>query len=156
MTTVDTSAWVLTIHKAYRRVPPSSISLAGETRESLARVQFLPAFLLSSPSFSFSPFSHFTYQKKTRGTTKRNGVSTSAVAATPLPDAKPSVFPSGVVPGTNQPTCPPNSIIMESTTTEGAPVAEGLPEEANVIENSRKTTETETRSTLATAYACSC
>jgi len=33
-------------------------------------------------------------------------------------------------------------------------VPEGLPEEANAIEHSRKTTETETRSTLVTAYAC--
>ena len=43
---------------------------------------------------------------------------------------------------------------LESTTTEGASVAEGKPEEANSIENSRKTTETETHSPLATAYAC--
>ena len=33
-------------------------------------------------------------------------------------------------------------------------MAEGLPEEANAIGNSRKTTETETRYTLATVYAC--
>ena len=44
---------------------------------------------------------------------------------------------------------------MESTTTEGAPVAEGLPEETNGIGNSRKkTTETETRSQLTAVYAC--
>ena len=45
---------------------------------------------------------------------------------------------------------------MESTTTEGAPVAEGLPEETNGIGDSKKkkTTETETRSPLATVYAC--
>ena len=43
---------------------------------------------------------------------------------------------------------------MESTTKEGASVAEGLPEEANAIGDSRKTTETETHSSLATVYAC--
>jgi len=98
MTTVDTSVWVLTIHKAYRRVPPSSISLAGETRESLARVTIppcLPTFLALPLFLPILPL----HLPSTRGTTKRNGVSTSAVAATPLPDAKPSVLPSGVVPG---------------------------------------------------------
>ena len=44
---------------------------------------------------------------------------------------------------------------MESTTTEGAPGAEGLPEETNAIGDSRKkTTETEAHSPLATVYAC--
>ena len=42
----------------------------------------LPAFLLSSPSLSFSPFSHFT--------PKRNGISSSTATATSLPDTKPS------------------------------------------------------------------
>ena len=42
-----------------------------------------------------------------------------------------------------------------STTTEGAPVAEGLPEEANDIQAEKKTTEMETRSPSATVYACS-
>jgi len=39
----------------------------------------------------------------------------------------------GVVP----PTCLPNSICIVSTTTEGAPLAEGLPEEINGIWNSK-------------------
>ena len=39
-----------------------------------------------------------------------------------------------------------------STTTEEAPVAEGLAEEANGIR--KKTTETESHSSQATAYAC--
>ena len=43
---------------------------------------------------------------------------------------------------------------MESTTTEGAPVAEELVEENYGIGDSRKkTAETETRSPLATVYA---
>ena len=42
-------------------LPPSSLSLAGQTLESLARRLLLPAFLLSSPSLSFSQFSHFTH-----------------------------------------------------------------------------------------------
>ena len=43
---------------------------------------------------------------------------------------------------------------MESTTTEGAPAAWGLPEEANAIGDSRKTTETESRTSLVTVYTC--
>ena len=54
----------------------------------------------------------------------------------------------------HQPTFLPNDICMESTTTEGAPVAEGLPEETNAIGTQEKTTETEAHSPLATAYAC--
>ena len=53
---------------------------------------------------------------------------------------------------------------LESTPTEGVPVAEGLPEETNSIGDSKKkkkqtnknkkTTETEARSLLPTVYAC--
>ena len=43
---------------------------------------------------------------------------------------------------------------LESTTIEGAPVAEGLSEEANSIAYPRETTETEARSSLATVYVC--
>ena len=43
---------------------------------------------------------------------------------------------------------------LKSSPTEGAPVAEGEPEEANGIGDPRKTTETETRLPSATAYAC--
>ena len=46
----------------------------------------------------------------------------------------------------HQPTCLSNSIFMESTTKEGKPVAEGLPEEINGMETQEKTTETEARS----------
>ena len=45
----------------------------------------------------------------------------------------------------------------ESTTTastEGAPMAEGLPEEANGIGQAKKTTEIESRSSLSTVNAC--
>ena len=38
----------------------------------------------------------------------------------------------------HQPTCLSNSICMESTTKEGKPVAEGLPEEINGIGDPRK------------------
>ena len=48
-----------------------------------------------------------------------------------------------------QPTCLPNSTCLESTATEG-----GLPEETNAIGDSRKTTETEARSSLATVDTC--
>ena len=42
---------------------------------------------------------------------------------------------------------------LESSTTDGAPVAEGLPEEANGIGDPRKTTETETRTSWEPVYA---
>jgi len=43
-------------------LPPSSLSLAGQAHESCPRdYSSLPAFLLSSPSLFFSPFSHFTH-----------------------------------------------------------------------------------------------
>ena len=84
----------------------------------------LPSFLalpLSPHSPTSLTFSQRDYE--------RNGVSRSTVTATSLPDAKSSklqiIFPSAVVSG-HQPTCLPN---MDSTTTVGAPVAEGLPEE---------------------------
>ena len=43
---------------------------------------------------------------------------------------------------------------MESTTTEGSPVAEGLPGEITTPLETGKTTETEAHSSLATVYAC--
>jgi len=93
-------------------LPPSSIRLAGQTLSSLARVT---AFLLSPPSLSLASqtfhsakvfflriaknrlgtrlaLPHFLplHSPSTRGTTKRNGVSSSTSTATSLPDAKPS------------------------------------------------------------------
>ena len=48
----------------------------------------------------------------------------------------------------HEPTFLPNNICTESTTTEGAPVAEGLPEKTNAIGDSRKNDRD--RSTLTT------
>ena len=48
-----------------------------------------------------------------------------------------------------------NSVWMELNTTMEAPMAEGLPEEANGIGDFKKKTETESRSSLARVYACS-
>ena len=80
----------------------------------------------------FSPFSHFTHLR----TTKRNGVSKpnchSNVASCQTPNLQ------NFQAAWHQPTCPPNSICIESTTREGAPVAEGLPEKTNGIGDSRK------------------
>ena len=47
-----------------------------------------------------------------------------------------NLFPSGVM--SHQTTFLPNNICMESTTTEGAPVAEGLPEVTNAIGTQEK------------------
>ena len=95
----------------------------------------LPAF--PRPS-SLSPHSPL-HSPSTRR--KINGVSSSTVTATSLPDAKPLKLQYSqaacMVPG-HQPTCLPNSICMESTTIEGAPVAEGLPEETNVGDSRKK------------------
>ena len=76
----------------------------------------------------------------TRGTTKRKMESRAQLSQqhrSQTPALKTSIFPSGVVLG-HQPTCLPNSICMQSTTTEGVPVAEGLPEETNGNGDSRK------------------
>jgi len=66
----------------------------------------------------------------------------------------------------HQPTYVSTEQYLESTPTEGVPVAEGLPEEVNGIGDSKKkkkerkkkqtkkTTETESRSPLSTVYAC--
>ena len=66
-------------------LPPSSISLDGQTFGSQAGPRdysSLSSFLSSLP-LSFSPFSQFTHVPSTRGTTNGNGVSDSAVKATP-------------------------------------------------------------------------
>jgi len=76
-------------------------------------------------------------------------------------------FPSGVM--SHQPTFYPNNICMESTTTEGAPVAtfawsqvqqrerqwqRAYQRRPTPLETQEKTTETEAHSPLATVYAC--
>ena len=107
-------------------LPPSSISLARQTLSSLARVTTPPCL----PSFLtlplFLPFSHFTHlqpegiQKEMESRAQLSQQHRSRRQA-----FKTSIFTSGLVPW-HQPTCPPNSICMETTITEGAPVAEGL------------------------------
>jgi len=154
---VAISVWTLT---AYRRVdinrPSSSLnSLArgGETVESLTRetappcrISFpLPLFLFYSPS--------------TRWTTRRNGVlsnchtSTSSCQKSLSYAYTPSfenLFPNGVV-SRHQPKC----LLPWSQLQRRERQWEGLPEEANAIGDLRKkTTETETHSSLATVYAC--
>ena len=82
----------------------SSISLAGQTRESLARMNTplcLPSFLalpLFLPILSL-------HSPSTRGTTKRNGVSNLTVTATSLPDAKPSKLQYSQAHGAWAPAC---------------------------------------------------
>ena len=120
--------------------------------ESLARVitpPSLPSFLaLNSPHSPTSlTFNHRDYEKK--GSLKPNCQSDIAPRRQAF---KTSIFSSGVVPG-HQPTSIPNRITCRCQLQ--APMAEGLPEEANAIGDSRKTTETETHSPQATVYACS-
>ena len=98
---------------------------------------FLPILPLHSPS--------------TRGTTKKME---SEAQLSQQHRAKPSNF-QYLLAAWCLSTSLPNSICMESTTTEGAPVAEGLREDTNGIGDSRKkTTETETRASLAIVYTC--
>ena len=144
MTIVAISVWGLT---AYRRVdidrPPSSLSLGGQTIESLARettppclISFpLPLLLLHSPS--------------TRWTTRRNGVLSNCHTATP-PVKSRSRTPSGVV-SRHQPTCllPRSQLQRRKRQWQRAYQRRPTP-----LETQEKTTETETHSSLATVHAC--
>ena len=114
-------------------------SLSRETTlscpPSLPRSPFLPILSFHSPS--------------TRCTTNRNSLKLNYYGKLDCYDhllldknlaPKPKNFkspPRGAVSG-HQPTCLSNINCIESTTTEGTPVAESLPGEANGIENSRK------------------
>ena len=95
---------------------------------------FLSSYL---PSLPLPPLSFLPFSPSTRWTTNRNGVSSS--------DAKPSKLTySQAAWGLG------TSLHVYRTafaTTEGAPVAEGLPEEANGIEDSRERNDRD-RSTL--------
>ena len=116
-------------------LPPSSLSLAGHTLESLAR-ESTPS--LPSPSLPILQL-------------QQDGLLTEMVSQAQL--SQHSQTPSLG----HQPACLTNRICMESSTTERAPWhwqrAYGRIE-ANGIGDSRKTTETETRSWLATVYSC--
>ena len=97
----------------------------------------LPAFFPHPPSLSpHSPtsltFNQRDYEQK--WSIKLNCHSNSSPRRQSF---KTSTFPTSVMPG-HRPTCPPSRICMESTTKEGAPVAEGLQEETNGIGDSRK------------------
>ena len=111
-----------------RQLSLSSLSLAGQTLESLACETTPPRF----PSFLvlalFLPILRL-HSPSARGTTNRNRVSSSTVTATSLPDAKLSKLhiPKPRCGSWAQAYVLLNSICTKSTTTEGAPVAEGLP-----------------------------
>jgi len=107
-------------------LPPSSINLTGQTLESLACLT-----TLCLPFSSLSPHFPTSLTFNQRGYEKKWSLKLNCHL---LPDAKPSKLQYPKRRGT----WAPNSICMESTTTEGAPVAEGLPEETNGIGNSRK------------------
>jgi len=108
------------------------------TPSSLSLPLFLPILPLHSPS--------------TRGTSKRNGVSSSTVTATLLPELNVKYSQVAWCWGNSLRVCTPNGICIGSTTPEGVPVAAGLPEEANAIGDSRKKNDRD-RSTLTTGYS---
>jgi len=119
----------LSLQECWHRLPSSLVSQGRSSKVWPARL-LLPAFLLflSLPPSLFY-FTHF----------QRDGLQTEMASQAKLSQqhllGKPSKpIPSGVVVW-----APANaSTDMESTTTEGAPVAEGLLEEANAIGNSGK------------------
>ena len=78
-------------------LPPSSISLAGQTLESLACLTTLclPSFLALPLFLPILPL----HSPSTRETTKRNGVSSSTVTRSQTPSLQNFNIPSGVVPG---------------------------------------------------------
>ena len=83
-------------------LPPSSLSLAGQTR-------------VSSPSLFFSTFSHFTHLPPDGLLTEIKLKSHSNSSLSKLNSRRKAfiLFPSGVLTGV-QPTCLPNSIIIWS------------------------------------------
>ena len=131
---------------------PSSLRLGGlgQTVESLVHETSLKSYFFPSPSLSTSlTFNQMDYKQKwstlnilliktslsyIRQTLKTAYSQTASCLGAP--------YASHV------------STNLESTTTEGASAAGGLPEEANAIGDSRKTTETESRTSLVTVYTC--
>ena len=126
-------------------LPPSSINLVGQTRESLVRLPAFPLFLPLLPLHSPS----------TRGTTKEMESQAQLTQQHRSQTPKTSILPSGVVPGTS----------LRLYWTE---FAWSQPEQrkhkwqrayrrrptALETQEKKKTTETESRSSLATVYAC--
>ena len=140
-------------------LPPPLVS-RGQTLGSLAEC---PRDYSSQPSLLPLPlFPHILalHSPSTRRTTIRNGSSLMLnchsnilLDKTSLPDAKSSKL-SPKRRGIWEPaTCLPRRICLESTTTEGAPLAEGQSEDIG-DSTKKKTTETESRSPLAIVYAC--
>ena len=87
-----TTAWVLSTNNSLClqeswHFPPSSLSLAGWTLESCPLdYSSLPSFLTLPLFLPILPL----HSPSTRETTNRNGVLSSTVTATALPDANPS------------------------------------------------------------------
>ena len=133
MTTVAISDNSSSLQESWH-LPPSSLSLARQTLESLARETTPPLLsVFYSPSLSFSPFSHFTHLKP-------DGL-LAEMESPSLPDAK----PSNVNPKRRSVWTP----AYVSTPSKGVPVAESLLEEAKAIGSSRKNDRD--RSTLITS-----
>jgi len=139
--TSDLSTQVNSLQESWYR-PPSSLSLGGR----LSKVW--PARLLLPALFLFFSLSFYFIHLQTRWTTNRNGNST--VTATSFLSTLARIRLAS---------CLGISLrvyrhSVNYNLTEGTPVAKGIPEEANAIGDSRKTTETEARSSLATVDAC--
>jgi len=141
---------------------PSSLTPAGKTLESLAR-ETTPPGLPSFLSLSFSPFSHFTHPQPDGLLTEMESESQAQLSQqhppvkTSLPDAIPSnLFTSGWCLGISLCYVSTEQHLHEVNCNRGSAASgrEPIPEGTNAIGDSRKTTETETRSPLATVHAC--
>ena len=116
-------------------LPLSSLSLAGQTfaREARNYRDYLPVFLLFSPSLSF-PIQPL-HSPSTRWTTDRNGVSISTVCTATAPLSRSKTAKAAWCLDSRLRVYEQHS---ESGTTEEAPVSEGLSKETAALETQEK------------------
>ena len=132
--------------------PPSSLSLAGQTLESLANETTSPCL----PSFLAFPPILPLHSPSTRGATNRNGVSSSTVTAASLPAANPSninIQKAAWWLGTSQRFTEQHlhGVNYKRGSASSREPNGGVQRHWKL---KKKTTETVTRSSLATVYAC--
>ena len=130
--------------------PSSSLSLAGQTLEGLARAETTPSsLLLSSPSLSFSPFSHFNqmdYKQKWSLKIKQHRYQTPILQ-------KFNIQKAVLCQGTSLRVYP-TAFAWSQLQKRERQWQRAQWRRPTALETQDKTTETGTRSSLATVYAC--
>ena len=123
----------LSLQESWHLPPPPFASRGRLSRVWPARL-LLPAFLLFL-SLSFSPFSHFTHLQPDELLTEMEYQAQLSPRRNVAPrrQAFTETYSQAALC-----LCLPSSICMESSTIEGVPVAESLPEEANGIGDSKQ------------------